>query len=170
MTGLNYERCHIIEIATIVTTGNLDLVAEGPSLVLHTNEAQLATLSDWSREHFTRSGLIERCRNSNISVAEAEQRTLEFLATHTTKGTSPLCGNSIHNDRAFIARHMPELNDWLHYRHVDVSTIKELSKRWYGAACAPPKKSDKHEALADIRESVAELRWYRDHVFSAQVR
>ncbi|MSR75637.1 MAG: oligoribonuclease [Planctomycetes bacterium] len=170
MTGLDSDRCHIIEVATLITTGTLELVAEGPNLVIRLNDEELSTLSDWSRDHFTRSGLIERSRNSPVSLAEAEAHTLKFVSAHCSKGTSPLCGNSVHNDRAFLARRMPALHDWLHYRNVDVSSIKEVGRRWFGNGCAPPKKSDKHEALEDIRESVAELRWYRDHLFVQQPR
>lgn len=162
MTGLDFDRCHIIEIATIVTDSDLELVAEGPSLVVHADEAALETLSDWSRDHFTRSGLLDRVRASDVTMADAERQTLEFLRPLVAARASPLCGNSIHSDRAFLRRQMPALHDFVHYRNVDVSTLKELLKRWYPKRYAPPKKSGSHVALADIRESIAELRYYRD--------
>lgn len=165
MTGLDADHCHILEIASLITDGDLNILAEGPNLVLHQDEDQLSTLSDWSREHFTASGLIERARASTVSLADAELATLEFVARHCPQSKSPLCGNSIHSDRAFLARHMTRLHDWLHYRNVDVSTVKEIARRWYGPSFQPPKKADSHVALTDIRESVAELRYYRDTFF-----
>ncbi len=161
MTGLEPENCFITEIATIVTTGELEVIAEGPSLVIHNTEAQLETLSDWSRETFTKSGLIERVRASEIDVAEAERQTLAFVKQHCGERSAPLCGNSIHTDRSFLYAHMRELHDHLHYRNVDVSSFKEVLRRWYPSAYNPPQKAGKHEALADIRESIEELRYYR---------
>ncbi len=165
MTGLDADHCHILEIASLITNGDLEILAEGPNLVLHQTEDQLTTLSDWSRERFTQSGLIDRARASTVSLEAAETATLEFVARHCPQRKSPLCGNSIHSDRAFLARHMPLLHDWLHYRNVDVSTVKEIARRWYGPRFQPPKKADSHVALTDIRESVAELRYYRDTFF-----
>ena len=162
MTGLDPDECHIIEIATLVTGSDLDIIAEGPSFAIQAGEKELATLSDWSREHFTRSGLLDRCRASQTTLAEAEKRTLTFLLAHCVKGKAPLCGNSVHTDRAFLWRHMRDLHDFLHYRNVDVSSFKEVLRRWYPKEYDPPKKAGLHEALADIRESVAELRYYRD--------
>jgi oligoribonuclease len=161
MTGLDPDHCYILEIATLVTDGNLEVVAEGPELVLHNSEAQLDTLSDWSRETFTKSGLLERVRASKVDCAEAERRTLAFVRAHCEAGTAPLCGNSVHTDRAFLYRRMRALHDHLHYRNVDVSSFKEVLRRWYPARYAPPAKAGLHQALADIRESVAELRYYR---------
>lgn len=161
MTGLDPDHCHILEIATIVTTSDLELVAEGPDIRIHAGEAEQATLSDWSREHFTASGLLEACAASDIDVAQAEAQTLAFLAEHCRSGKSPLCGNSVHTDRAFLYRHMRTLHDFLHYRNVDVSSFKEVLRRWYPKAYAPPRKAGRHEALADIRESIEELRYYR---------
>ena len=162
MTGLDPERCHILEIATIVTDGDLETIAEGPNLVVHQDEVALETLSDWSREHFTESGLLDRVRASEVSLGEAEARTLAFVKEHADERASPLCGNSIHMDRAFLRKHMRELHDFLHYRNVDVSTWKELLRRWYPDRYDPPSKKGRHVALADIRESIAELRYYRD--------
>lgn len=161
MTGLDPDHCHIIEIATIVSTSQLELVAEGPDIRIHAGETELATLSDWSREHFTASGLLEACAASPTKLREAEEQTLAFLREHCKEGKSPLCGNSVHTDRAFLYRHMRELHDFLHYRNVDVSSFKEVLRRWYPKDYDPPRKAGKHEALADIRESIDELRYYR---------
>ena len=165
MTGLDPDRCHILEIATVVTDGDLGIVAGGPNLVVHQDETALATLSDWSRERFTTSGLLDRVRASETSLAEAERRTLAFVMDHCRPKQSPLCGNSVHTDRAFLRRGMPRLHDFLHYRNVDVSTVKELVKRWYPTRYDPPTKSGRHEALADIRESIRELAYYRETFF-----
>ena len=162
MTGLDPDNCFIIEIATVITNSELELLAEGPSLVVHNTEAQLASLSDWSLDHFTRSGLLDRVRESTIDVKEAEARTLEFVGKWSEPRRSPLCGNSVHADRQFLYRHMRTLHDHLHYRNVDVSSLKEMLRRWYPKAYNPPAKAGKHEALADIHESVEELRYYRD--------
>jgi oligoribonuclease len=162
MTGLDPDQCFILEVATLVTTQELDLVAEGPTLVVHLDEEQLKTLSTWSRETFGASGLLDRVRASTISAFEAEERTLAFLMQHTEVRTSPLCGNSVHTDRQFLWRHMRRLHDHFHYRNVDVSSWKELLRRWYPERYAPPMKAGSHVALADVHESVAELRYYRD--------
>ncbi len=168
MTGLDPDHCFIIEIASLVTDVDLEIVAEGPNLVAHNTEEELHSLSEWSRATFSKSGLLDRVRASEIGTAEAEAVTLEFLARHVKAGASPLCGNSVHNDRAFLWRHMRKLHDFFHYRNVDVSTVKDLVRRWYPARFSPPKKADSHQALADIRESVAELRYYRQTFFVPQ--
>jgi oligoribonuclease len=162
MTGLDADRCTILEIATLVTDSELNVLAEGPELVIHNDEVQLESLSDWSRDTFTRSGLLDRVRASTVDVAEAERRTLAFVRAYSPERASPLCGNSVHTDRQFLYRHMRALHDHLHYRNVDVSTVKELLRRWYPDRYAPPPKAGLHEALADIRESIRELRYYRD--------
>ncbi len=162
MTGLDPDVCHVIEIATIVTDENLKILAEGPVIAIHNDERQLATLSEWSRDQFGRNGLLDRVRASSIDVVEAEARTLAFLEDWTLPRQSPLCGNSIHTDRHFLWRHMRRLHDHLHYRNVDVSTIKEVVRRWYPRAYDPPPKAGLHEALTDIRESIEELRYYRE--------
>ncbi len=162
MTGLDHDRCSILEIATIVTNQDLEIVAEGPSFAVHNTEAQLETLSDWSREHFTASGLLDRCAASKVDTAQAEAETLAFVREHCKTSKSPLCGNSVHTDRAFLYNHMRELHDYLHYRNVDVSSWKEMLRRWHPHVYDPPPKAGKHEALADIRESIAELVYYRD--------
>lgn len=162
MTGLDPTRCVIIEIATLVTDSELNLVAEGPQIAINTSDAELTTLSDWSRDTFTKSGLLERCRASTVSRAEAEERTLAFLAQHVLPNTSPLCGNSIWNDRQFLWYGMRRLHDHMTYRNVDVSSFKEMLRRWHPKEWAPPAKKSLHDALADIRESVEELRFCRD--------
>ena len=162
MTGLDPDACFITEIATIVTDSELNVIAEGPSIVVHNTEAQLETLSEWSRDTFTKSGLLDQVRVSEIDCAEAERRSLAFIQEHCAERSAPLCGNSIHTDRAFLYRHMRTLHDWLHYRNVDVSSFKEVLRRWYPRAYSPPRKAGKHEALTDIRESIEELRYYRE--------
>jgi oligoribonuclease len=164
MSGLDPERCTILEIATIVTDGELEVIAEGPDLVVHHEDAVLDAMDEWCTKHHGASGLTAAVRASTVSLAEAEARTLEFVAQHTAKNAAPLCGNTIYQDRRFLVRHMPALEAHLHYRLVDVSTIKELSRRWYPDV-RPPSKGDSHRALDDIRESIAELRFYRQHVF-----
>ncbi len=164
MSGLDPDRCAILEIATIVTDAELEVIAEGPDLVIHHDDAVLDAMDEWCTKHHGASGLTAAVKASTISLAEAEAKTLEFVAQHTTAKSSPLCGNTIWQDRRFIVRYMPTLDAHLHYRLVDVSTIKELARRWYPQLRAPG-KSDAHRALDDIRESIAELRFYREHVF-----
>lgn len=161
MTGLDPDRCHIIEMASLVTNPDLEMIAEGPQVVIHRSEEELETLSDWSREQFTRSGLLDRVRASTVSGAEAEAMTLAFLRETCTPHKSPLCGNSVHTDRAFLWRGMRSLHDFMHYRNIDVSSLKEVLRRWYPTRFRPPTKANSHEALTDIRESVAELRYYQ---------
>ncbi|MFO0682461.1 MAG: oligoribonuclease [Sandaracinus sp.] len=169
MTGLEVERERILEIATIVTDGELNVIAEGPELVVHQSEAILAAMNDWNQKHHGESGLTERARRSTIDDAEAERQTLEFVAAHVGSRSAPLAGNSIHQDRLFLARYMPKLEQHLHYRNVDVSTVKELVRRWYPVEYeARPKKKGSHRALDDIRESIEELRYYRKSVFVAR--
>jgi oligoribonuclease len=168
MTGLDPDRCHILEVATLVTTQDLELVAEGPSLVVFAGEAELETLSAWSRDTFTASGLLEKVRASTISCADAEEQTLAFLRKHTDPRTSPLCGNSVHTDRQFLYTRMRRLHDHFHYRNVDVSSWKEMLRRWYPGRYAPPPKAGTHVALADVHESVAELKYYREAFLPAR--
>ena len=165
MTGLDPARCASVESATIVTTVNLDVVAEGPKLGIHQPEDELAKMSDFVRELHTRSGLLARISTSNVSLEEATARTLAFLQRHVVKGTAPLCGNSVWKDRQFLERYMPAVVGLLHYRMIDVSTIKELTRRWYPPSFHAPKKKENHRALDDIRESIEELAWYRAKVF-----
>jgi oligoribonuclease len=164
MTGLDPEVDTILEIATIITDGNLNIIAEGPNLAVHQPDAVLDAMNDWCKQHHGDSGLTERVRNSSVNLAEAEKQTLEFIRQYISERTSPLCGNSIHQDRRFLVRYMPDLENFLHYRNVDVSTVKELVKRWYPSVSSPAKSGD-HLALADIRESISELQYYRSKVF-----
>jgi oligoribonuclease len=167
MTGLDPARETILEIATLITTGELHIVEEGPVIAIHQPGAVLAAMDDWNREHHGNSGLTARSKKSHISMAEAERQTLEFVQRHVPRRASPLCGNSIHQDRRFLTRYMPQLDDYLHYRNIDVSTVKELVARWYPDGPKPPEKKHTHLALEDIRESINELRFYRAHYFKA---
>jgi oligoribonuclease len=167
MTGLEPDRERIIEIATILTDGKLTEIAVGPELVIHQSDELLAAMDDWNKKHHGASGLVDRVKASTITEADAEAQTVAFINAHVSMKERPvLAGNSIHQDRRFVRRYMPVLEKRLHYRMVDVSTIKELARRWYPAVTAkqPPKK-ETHRALDDIRESVDELRFYRQHVF-----
>ncbi len=164
MSGLEPDRDVILEIATLVTNADLDLIAEGPVLAISWPREVVDTMDDWNREHHGKSGLTQRVLESRTMLREAEQQTLEFLRKHTVCRASPLCGNSIGQDRRFLYRYMPEVSEWLHYRSVDVSTIKELANRWY-PGMEPFAKRKSHQALDDIRESIDELRWYRKHLF-----
>lgn len=167
MTGLDPARERIIEIATILTDGQLTEIAVGPELVIHQPDEILAAMDDWNTKHHGASGLTERVRQSQISDADAEAQTIAFIDVHVSTRERPvLAGNSIHQDRRFIRRYMPGLEKRLHYRMVDVSTIKELARRWYPQVIArQPAKRDTHRALDDIRESIEELRFYRGQVF-----
>jgi oligoribonuclease len=167
MTGLDENRCVLLEIATIVTEADLRVVAEGPDLVLHATEEQLAAMPEIVREMHAKSGLTDRVRASDVTLSDAEQATYDFVRAHCrTKGIHVLCGNSIGTDRRFLARYMPRLDRHLSYRMIDVSTVKELARRWYPAAYdGRPEKKKGHRALADIRESIEELRYWRESVF-----
>ena len=164
MTGVDPENHVILEIATIVTDGQLELVAEGPCLAINYPEAVLSNMDEWSRSHHQASGLIDRVKTSPLDCGQAEQETLDFLRVHCQERQSPLCGNSIWQDRRFLARYMPALHEFFHYRTIDVSSIKELVKRWY-PSLPPFKKEKAHLALTDINESIAELRYYRENIF-----
>jgi len=163
MSGLDPDLCVPLEIATLVTTPELEIVAEGPNLIMHQPDAALARMDAWNTKHHGESGLTDAVRSSRIGVEQAEAETLAFLARYVEPGKSPLCGNTIGQDRRFLVRYMPRLEAFFHYRNIDISTIKELARRWYGAT--PPAKKGSHRALDDILESVAELRWYRAMVF-----
>jgi oligoribonuclease len=169
MTGLDPERERIIEMATILTDGQLIEIAVGPELVIHQPDEIIAAMDDWNTKHHGSSGLTERVRQSQISDVDAEAQTIAFIDAHVSPRERPvLAGNSIHQDRRFIRRYMPALEKRLHYRMVDVSTIKELARRWYPQIIArQPAKRDTHRALDDIRESIDELRFYRGQVFVA---
>ena len=168
MSGLDVERERILEIATIITDGELEVIAEGPELVIHQPPSVLSSMDAWNTQHHGESGLTERVRASTITEAEAEAQTLDFVAEHVGSRSAPLAGNSVHQDRLFLAKYLPKLDAHLHYRNVDVSTVKELVRRWYPTAFdARPTKKGKHRALDDIRESIEELRYYRREVFVA---
>ena len=163
MTGLDPQNDHIIEIATIVTDSLLSVVAEGPVIAIHQDERILAAMDEWNRTTHGASGLIERVRESRVSAREAESRTLDFLDNFAVRGASPMCGNSICQDRRFLAREMPALEAFFHYRNLDVSTVKELARRWAPSVFAGVQKSSAHIALEDIRDSIRELEHYRRH-------
>jgi len=166
MTGLRPDTDCIIEIATIVTDKELTVLAEGPVMAVHQPDEALARMDDWNQRQHGSSGLLARVRASRISVLEAEARTLEFLAPLAPPGASPMCGNSICQDRRFLARYMPRLERFFHYRNLDVSTLKELARRWAPDVAAAVAKQSSHLALADIRESIEELRHYRARLFA----
>lgn len=166
MTGLDIEKDHILEIACIVTEGNLDIVQQGPNLIIHQSQEILDSMSPWHIENYKRSGLTEAVQNSNLSLAEAEQQILRFVEYYTPKGTCPLAGNSVHYDKKFLDKYMKKLMEHFHYRIVDVSTIKELCKRWYPFVTkCRLKKKGRHRALDDIQESIEELRFYQKNIF-----
>jgi oligoribonuclease len=163
MTGLQPATDHIIEIATVVTDKDLAVIAEGPVVAIHQPDEVLARMDEWNRQHHGASGLTERVRGSPFSAGDAERRTLAFLTPLVTPGTSPMCGNSVCQDRRFLAREMPQLEHFFHYRNLDVSTLKELAHRWAPQLAEGFSKESAHLALADIRESIRELRHYRAH-------
>ena len=167
MTGLEPKTCTILEIATIVTDAQLRVLEEGPNLAIHHPPRVLNAMELWSRKQHAASGLTERCRASRVSMAAAEAQTLRWLKRWTLPRTSPLCGNSIGHDRRFLVKYMPALHAWCHYRSVDVSTIKELARRWYPSGWELPPKATQHLALEDIRASIAELQHYRQRLFVA---
>ena len=165
MTGLDPDSDSILEIATIVTDADLNELAVGPVYAIRHTEAQLQAMDDWNQSHHGASGLWNRVLKSSADTLEAEQGTLSFLEQWTERGTSPMCGNSICQDRRFMYRLMPELEGWFHYRNLDVSTLKELAARWAPQLLGGLTKQNRHEALSDIRESIEELRYYRSHMF-----
>jgi oligoribonuclease len=166
MTGLDPARNVIVEIATIITDDDLTIVAEGPDLVVHQDETALALMEPIVVEMHTKSGLLDAIRASAVTLADAGAQTMAFIVEHVPAHTVPLCGNSIGTDRRFLAAYLPEIEDYLHYRSVDVSSIKELARRWYpDFNRGRPHKQGSHRALDDIRESIEELRWYRERLF-----
>ena len=164
MSGLNPETDRILEIAVVVTDGQLATVAEGPVLVVHQPDAVLDAMDEWNKSMHARSGLIERVKASTLSEADAEARMLVFLMDHVPRSASPMCGNSVHQDRRFLSRYMPQLEGYFLYRNLDVSTLKELARRWKPEVMAGLTKHGKHEALADVYESIEELKYYREHL------
>jgi len=169
MTGLDTMNDAIIEIATIVTDGRLNELAEGPVIAIGQSKSIMGAMDDWNTRQHGDSGLTARVLESTITTAEAEQATLEFLGQWVAAGASPMCGNSICQDRRFLAREMPELERFFHYRNLDVSALKILAERWAPAVAAGFTKESSHRALADIRDSIAELAWYRDNLLDAAV-
>lgn len=165
MTGLNPDTDKIIEIATIVTDSELNTLAEGPVLAISQPQAALDAMDEWNTTHHNASGLVKRVQESKVSEQDAIDQTIAFLKPWVDSGDSPLCGNSIGQDRRFLVRHMPALEAYFHYRNVDVSTIKELARRWEPEMLKGFKKQGTHQALDDIRESIAELQYYREHFF-----
>jgi len=165
MTGLDPEKERIIEMATIITDPELTIIAEGPVIAVHQSDELLDAMDEWCTTTHGNSGLTRRVQESSMGEGDAEQETLAFLRKYLQPGTSPLCGNSIGQDRRFLARYMPELEAFFHYRNLDVSTIKELARRWRPDVLAGVKKQGSHLALDDIRDSINELRHYRNHFF-----
>ena len=163
MTGLNPDSDLIIEIATVITDKDLNILAQGPVLAVHQSDATLAAMDEWNQQHHGQSGLIDRVKASTINEAEAERLTIEFLKQWVPENTSPICGNSIGQDRRFLYRYMPKLEAYFHYRNIDVSTLKELAARWAPEVKNGFNKESTHQALDDIIESIEELRYYREH-------
>lgn len=165
MTGLDPNQNVVIEVAVVITDSELNILAESPSYAISQPAEELAKMDKWNVSTHTRSGLLERIASSGIELAEAEKQILKLLKKHVAKGSSPLCGNTIHQDRKFMVLYMPVLEEYLHYRNIDVSSIKELARRWNPSIYDGFKKHNKHEALADIHESIEELKYYRQHLW-----
>lgn len=165
MTGLDPDKDKIIEIATIITDSQLNIVAEGPNLVIHQSSSIMSTMDEWCTKQHGLSGLTQKVLDSHINEREAEKQTIAFLKQFVKPRNSPMCGNTICQDRRFLYRYMPELEAFFHYRHLDVSTVKELAKRWMPKIYNSMEKEAKHLALEDIKESIAELKYYRQHFF-----
>lgn len=163
MTGLDTQQDKIIEIATVITDAQLNIIAEGPVLAIHQSDNVLNGMDDWNTKQHGKSGLTERVRNSTVTEQDAEQQTIDFLQRYVPKGKSPMSGNSICQDRRFLARCMPELEAYFHYRNLDVSTLKELVARWAPGIANGFAKNNNHLALDDIKDSIAELKYYREH-------
>jgi len=163
MTGLDPDRDRVIEVAIVITDSQLNTLAEAPVLVVHQSDAVLDAMDQWNKSTHARSGLIDKVKASVLNESDIEDRLLAFLAQHVPGKTSPMCGNSICQDRRFVARHMPRLEAYFHYRNLDVSTVKELARRWKPGIVKGLVKQGKHEALADIYESIEELKYYREN-------
>lgn len=170
MTGLDPDKDRIIEIATIITDRHLNLIAEGPQLAVHQSDEALKGMDEWNTKHHTRSGLVERVRESPLDEEAAEAQTLDFIMQYVPPGKSPMCGNTICQDRRFLYRHMSKLEKYFHYRNLDVSTIKELAKHWKPDIVKLFKKKSKHIAMEDIKESIEELKHYRETFFLLELK
>lgn len=168
MTGLDPEKERIIEIATIVTDSELNVIAEGPEFAVHQSDELLKAMDSWNTKQHNSSGLVKRVKESTISESEAEQKTLEFLRQYVGAGKSPMCGNSVYQDRRFLKKYMPQLESFFHYRLVDVSTLKELAQRWAPQVYSGLSKESRHLAMDDIRESIEELKYYREQLFKPE--
>lgn len=164
MTGLNPNENVIIEVAIVITDSNLNVIAETESYAIKQPDAELAKMCKWNVTTHTNSGLVSRIADNGVELAYAEQELLKLVKKYVSKGVSPLCGNTIHQDRKFMVRYMPTLEGYLHYRNIDVSTLKELARRWYPEVAKGFEKHNKHEALADIHESIEELKYYREKI------
>jgi oligoribonuclease len=167
MTGLAPNADRILEIATLITDANLNIIAEGPNLAVRQSDELLDGMDDWNQRHHSKTGLIEKVKNSRIDDKEAERQTIEFLVQYSDKGASPMCGNSICQDRRFLANYMPELEEFFHYRNLDVSSVKELVRRWKPEILEGLVKKGTHIAMDDIKDSVIELVYYREHFIDA---
>ena len=163
MSGLDPEICRVLEVAIVITDKDLNTVAEGPVLVIHQADSVLDAMDKWNKDTHGRSGLIEKVKASTLSEDEASVQMIDFLANYLPKGVSPLCGNSVHQDRRFMVRYMPKLEAYFHYRNLDVSTLKELASRWAPEVKKSFQKKTRHTALADVYESIDELKHYREH-------
>jgi oligoribonuclease len=166
MTGLEPEIDVVLEIATIITDSQLNILAEGPVFAINQTDETLDNMSEWCIEHHGKSGLTQRCRDSEVSLADATAKTIEFVKEYVPQGISPMCGNSIGQDRRFINKYMSDFEDYFHYRNLDVSTVKELARRWKPEVLDKVVKTGAHLALDDIRESIAELKVYQEHFFN----
>ena len=164
-TGLEPEQDRIIEVATLITDSDLNVLAEGPVLAVHQSDDVLDGMDEWNQRTHGESGLVERVRKSQLNEADVEAQTIAFLQRYAERGSSPMCGNSVHQDRRFMVKYMPSLADFFHYRNLDVSTVKELAKRWRPDVASSYKKQSTHQAMDDIRDSVNELKHYREHFF-----
>ena len=167
MTGLVPEKDVIIEIATVVTDADLNVVAEGPSIAIHQSDDYLNNMDEWNTNQHSKSGLVKRVRESKITSKKAEKQTIDFLIEYVSPGVSPMCGNSICQDRRFLYNYMPNLEIFFHYRHIDVSTLKELAIRWKPKVISTSNKRTKHLALSDVYDSINELKHYREHFIDA---
>lgn len=165
MTGLDPEKENIIEIATLITNSQLDIIAEGPNLVMHQPPKLLKAMDEWNRTQHQKSGLVDLVKTSRIGLKQAEKQTLDFIKMYCQPKKSPLCGSSVHHDRRFLIKYMPKLSEFIHYRHIDVSTVKALVESWYPKDRLLPQKKDVHRALPDLKESIEELKYLREHYF-----